>query len=277
MNRIHTNTLIILFTLCASAIGAQSTQHQFPLTIKPYNDVLIYLGDASDNFYYGDATDGFLFPPPVCELRTHALNLLIAVQNRLGLERIALLRPRHGAEGLALIDTTDVAPEISYPGDFLISNQPGLGLILAAADSLPIIYIDPAHHAAGIAHAGWRSTALHVAERVVEAMKEAFGSNPHELQILFGPSIRGCCYEMKEPALSQLGVEIDGHCARMHEGKVFVDLPACNRQQLIACGVQPANITTRLNLCTMCNPQFCSYRRNGLRAGRQFSVVAITP
>jgi len=266
MKKLKQLATTLLFVTLA---GTARANHQFPLTIKPHPDVNIYLGNSSD---------GLFFPPTIAALQKHAFDILTTVQKKLGLERFALLKPLYRTDGRTIMANTETPPALACPGDYLVSNQPGLGLITATADCIPIIYIDPVHHAIGIAHAGWRSTAQQIATRVVHAMHEAFETDPKDLQIIFGPSIRGCCYEMQQDTFGELGVEIDGKCAHKDdEDKIFVDLSVCNQRQLIACGVQPDNIALRFNLCTKCNPPFFSYRRDGSRAGRQLSVVAITP
>ena len=53
--------------------------------------------------------------------------------------------------------------------DALITNTPGLALVVFTADCTPILLWDSATGAVGAAHAGWRGTASGIAARVVEA------------------------------------------------------------------------------------------------------------
>ena len=255
-----------LLALASTTINSEPISN-FPITIKPYEKIVIY---------FGNTTDGFFFPPPVETLRKHAFNILTSINKKLGLERFTLLKPLYGNTG-HIITGSDHTSAALLTGDYLISNTPERALMTATADCIPIICIDPVHCAVALIHAGWRSTAQHVTSRVIEQMKKIFNTDPCELQIIFGPGIRGCCYTVDEERVTQLGIAIDGECARKTEdGKLFVDLSVCNQKQLINCGVQSDNIATRFNRCTMCDTQFFSYRREGSRAGRQLSVIALT-
>jgi copper oxidase (laccase) domain-containing protein len=48
---------------------------------------------------------------------------------------------------------------------------------------------------------------------------------------------------------------------KKHDGKLFFDNMALNRQQLITVGVKPENIDDSKNDCTICNTKYHSYRR----------------
>ncbi len=62
--------------------------------------------------------------------------------------------------------------------DALVTDAPGLALLLRFADCQPIILYDPARRALGLVHAGWRGLAQGIARRAVETMQEAFGTKP---------------------------------------------------------------------------------------------------
>jgi copper oxidase (laccase) domain-containing protein len=54
----------------------------------------------------------------------------------------------------------------------------------------------------------------------------------------------------------------------------YLDLAESNRRQLEVCGVALDRIYVA-GICTMCNGEFHSYRRDKEQAGRMFSVVGI--
>ena len=49
--------------------------------------------------------------------------------------------------------------------DALVSNQPGIVLVVQVADCVPVLMADARRGAAGAAHAGWRGTAAGVRAR----------------------------------------------------------------------------------------------------------------
>lgn len=65
--------------------------------------------------------------------------------------------------------------------DGLITNVPGLILGTFYADCVPLLFVDPVHHAIGCSHSGWRGTVGEMGKKTVEAMREAYGSRPEDI------------------------------------------------------------------------------------------------
>ena len=83
----------------------------------------------------------------------------------------------------------------AYPEcDGLVTNVPGLALVVFTADCTPILLHDPVTGAVGAVHAGWRGTAKEIAARAVEAMVSAFGTKPCDIRAAIGPNIAQCCF-----------------------------------------------------------------------------------
>ncbi len=152
--------------------------------------------------------------------------------------------------------------------DGLITDRPGIALFATYADCYPIVLWDPEHHAAGLAHAGWRGTEARVAARAVEAMGREFGSRPESLKAVIGPGICGRCYEVGE----EVGSRFDPRFVRDSEtGRLLLDLAAANRSQLEEAGVGGVY---SIDLCTKETGFLPSHRRapDGTRFG---GIVAI--
>ena len=79
--------------------------------------------------------------------------------------------------------------------DALVTNEPGVALVIFTADCTPIVFYDPVTGAVGAAHAGWKGTALGIAAKTVEAMVHHFGCDPANIRAAIGPNISGCCFE----------------------------------------------------------------------------------
>ena len=187
-------------------------------------------------------------------------------------DRVVTARQVHGNH--VAVVTAGAGGQVIPGTDGLVTNAPGLALMLRFADCQPILLYDPAHHALGLIHAGWRGVAEGIAYRAVETMREAFGSRPQELIAGLGPAIGPCCYTVGHKVASVMGYALPDWSQVMSlqgEDRWRFDLPAANAQQLAAAGVQAIE---QAHLCTGCHSdEFFSHRADNGRTGR-FAVVA---
>ena len=166
--------------------------------------------------------------------------------------------------------------------DALITDEPGLPLLLCFADCTPILFLDPVHRAVGIAHGGWKGTVRRIAAKTVLRMQQEFGTRPEELLAAIGPSIGPCCYEVGPEVERQFKEAFPGHEAKLfshpdEEGGTHLSLWAANRLQLEEAGVLPEHID-EARTCTACHHEdFFSYRADGGRTGRLGAVIALRP
>jgi polyphenol oxidase len=151
-------------------------------------------------------------------------------------------------------------------GDALIENTPGRLIAVKTADCIPILVVDPRQRAVAAVHAGWRGTVQGIAARAVQDMQKRFSSRPEDLLVAIGPGIGKCCYEV--------GPEVAGQFAEFADSHRHVDLSSANRNQVAGCGV-PLDQIYAADLCTLCNSDFHSFRRDKQQAGRMLSVVGI--
>lgn len=157
-------------------------------------------------------------------------------------------------------------------GDALLENTPGSLVAVKTADCIPILIVDPVHRAVAAVHAGWRGAARKIAIRAIEEMGKKFSSRPQDLHAAIGPGIGKCCYEVGpdvamqfreyEPTLSDI------------THPIHLDLAEINRRQIAAGGV-PTNQIYVAGICTMCERDFHSFRRDKEHAGRMLSVVGL--
>lgn len=191
----------------------------------------------------------------------------------LGLDSGRVVSPRqvHGNRVVAV--TAGDAGEVVSNADGLITDAPGIALLLRFADCQPIILYDPAHHALGLIHAGWRGVAQAISRRAVEMMQETFDSRPADLIAALGPAIGPCCYTVGQNVASAMGYALPNwnRVMTLEEDTWRLDLPAANAQQLAAAGVRTLE---QAHLCTACHThEFFSHRAEKGRTGR-FAVVA---
>ena len=159
------------------------------------------------------------------------------------------------------------------PGsDALVTNLPGLALLIRTADCLPTFFADPIHRAIGLAHAGWRGLAAELPARVIMAMRRAYRSRAEELTAAIGPSIRACCYDVGPEFEARLSPFV-----QEHRGCRTCDLIGAAMAQLYGCGVKPERILDS-QLCTACEvDRWFPLRREGHATGRLTSLIVLKP
>ena len=162
-----------------------------------------------------------------------------------------------------------------YPEcDALVTNDPGVALMVFTADCTPILFHDPVTGAVGAAHAGWRGTASAIAAKVVAVMGREFGARPEDIRAAIGPNIGKCHFEtdadVPDAMRDAFGSEVETYIERRGE-KYFLDLKAINALVLRRAGVKYIEIS---NDCTMCSPdRFWSHRVTRGKRGSQGAVI----
>lgn len=172
----------------------------------------------------------------ICTDQTHTTNVL-----RVGKEE-------------AGIGVTKSRPYTDVDG--LITNEPGVILSTFYADCVPLYFVDSVHKAIGLSHSGWRGTVGRMGQKTLEAMKEAFGTNPSDIYAAIGPSICQDCYEISEDVAEHFYKEFEGHGEEIlinkGNGKYQLDLWKTNEIVMLEAGVLPEHLAVT-NVCTCCN------------------------
>ena len=130
--------------------------------------------------------------------------------------------------------------------DALVTNQPGICLMVLSADCVPVLLFEPEKRVVAAVHAGWRGTAANIVVETVRVMQENFGCDPQRVVAAIGPSIGKCCFEVGEEVARVFQQLFPGNQAIVglgkQPGKYQVDLWEANRKELLACGVKNENI-----------------------------------
>lgn len=173
----------------------------------------------------------------------------------------------------------DPYEKVTYEADGLVTDLPGVTLVIFSADCLPILYYDPVRQVVAAAHAGWRGTAADIAGAVVRKMEEVYGCDPQNILAAIGPGIGPCCFEThgEVPAAMEeaYGPAAAPFLRPLSGGKFRVDLKGLNALALTRAGVDPARIDTDGD-CTMCLPEkYWSHRRLGDRRGSMAALIQL--
>jgi YfiH family protein len=153
--------------------------------------------------------------------------------------------------------------------DAYITDEKNLPIAIRTADCVPVFIFDPRHRVIGLAHAGWRGTYKAIAAKTVQRMREKFDSQPSDLKIVLGPSIRECCYQVGEEFRHYFLSHV-----KDRGGYLYADVTGVNRDQLLQAGVRQENIFDS-GICTCCNKNYFSFRRDGAKAGRMISLMML--
>jgi YfiH family protein len=136
----------------------------------------------------------------------------------------------------------------------------GIAAMVLTADCIPVVL--GAEGAVGALHAGWRGLGAGVLEEGVVALREVGGWG--DIVAIVGPCAGACCYEVGE----EVHAAFDG----AHRHGSHIDLRAIARERLLAAGVAEVR---DVDVCTICDERYFSYRREGARAGRQAALAWI--
>ena len=229
----------------------------------------IYFGNAEDEL---DPEQYLHYSPGT---RLLDLDSYKKLEKPLCLNSLIFLHQVHSDQGVVITSESFIEP-FKQDGDYLVTNQKHVGIGVMTADCLPIIFYDNMRHVVAIAHAGWKGSVQQIAPNVIQKMQRQFGTNIEQLRVFFGPSAKGCCYEVDESFPEHLEPFAFGQQAlRKEERGLMFDLPLFNRLQLEDIGVPKEAFKLDYNFCTMCDLSYCSYRREGNKSHRQMTTVAL--
>jgi len=156
--------------------------------------------------------------------------------------------------------------------DGLITREQNLILAVKTADCLPIFIVDPKNKIVGLVHSGWKGTVANIAAVAVEEFKK-LDSNPAELLVAIGPSIKKCHYDISEARQKEM-IGLKKYFSQTN-GKTFVDLRTAVVDELIIAGISKDNIDDETP-CTMCEPEkYFSYHSSGRIEDGLLSVISI--
>ncbi len=181
----------------------------------------------------------------------------------------------HGVE-VAIAEAPRSPESPHLQADAIITNKPGLTLMMRFADCVPIMLHDPVRKVAGIAHAGWMGTVRGTLRFAVEAMQGRYGSSPADILAAIGPSIGPDHYEVGPDVVIQVQQAFGNDAASLlsvNAGSMKFDLWAANRLLLERAGVRHVEVA---GLCTACHTgDWYSHRAEKGRTGRFGAMIAL--
>jgi len=192
--------------------------------------------------------------------------------------QVVLAEQVHG-DGVAVVRAATGGVPVAG-ADALVTDVPGLLLMLFFADCVPVYLVDPTRKAVGLAHAGWRGAAANIAARTVRTMTDELGCSPSSCLAAVGPCIAGESYEVgpevadrfrSMPAARASNVVLP----RSEFGGTFgLNLRAVVFQQLLQAGLRASSIAVCDEDTFRNRRDFFSYRRDGA-TGRMGAFLGV--
>ena len=196
---------------------------------------------------------------------------------------IVMSRQIH-SDQVRTVTTADIKPDLfapeGYEADGLVTDIPGVPLVIFSADCLPVLLYDPTRRVIAAVHAGWRGTAAGIVRNAAQKMIDHYGCRPENLLAAIGPGISKCCFEthadVANAMMDALGMHALPCLETLPAGKFRVDLKRLNAQWLINLGVPEDHISIS-GECTACHPEkYWSHRLAGDQRGSQIAVLQLS-
>ena len=205
------------------------------------------------------------------------------VRKALGLDHLVFAAQVHGRAVVQVSGPPKGAAPVGE-ADALITDQPGLGLVCQTADCTPILILDTARPAIAAIHSGWRGTVQNIVQATLDAMKQAYGTQPGDCRAAIGPSISAPHYRVGPEVVAQFEALLPTSRGVLSpkdpEGGAHLDVAEACRRQLVLAGVPEAAVW-RSTECTYANEHtLFSARRSHHRGetgvfGGQAGIIAL--
>ena len=184
----------------------------------------------------------------------------------------------HGTDALIVDRPVTGADRFEGGWDALITDQPGVTVVVRTADCVPVLVYDRRCKAVAAIHAGWRGALARIVPKTIELMVARFAIQTGDLRVSIGPSAGPCCYEVDHAVLEPLRSDRQDWPSLLNDdrgSKARLDLKALVRRQTAESGIPPEQITV-VNVCTICHPAlFHSYRREGRVNGTMLNGITL--
>ncbi len=186
---------------------------------------------------------------------------LVFLKQGHGCDVVAIQAPDNSLDGLTM--------EGRLAGDAMITNVPGLNLMIQVADCQAVLMIDPISNVVANVHSGWRGSLWNIIGATITRMEMQFGSVPGDIIAGIGPSLGPCCAEFVN-----YRSELPEAFWKYGDARNHFNFWSASYDQLCGAGVLKENISLA-HICTKCNADlFFSYRR-ARTTGRFAAVIGL--
>ena len=194
------------------------------------------------------------------------------INNLIGISKLIKLKQIHS--NIVRRVSYDTKDESSLEGDALISSFRGICIGVYTADCIPVLLYDKQHCIVAAVHAGWRGTLGGVISETLKNMKLNHNSDPANIVSVIGPGIAKCCFEVDKDIASKFIEKFQetDNFIYPYNSKFILDLQHINKEMLKKEGVKNIEV---IDICTKCDTNYYSYRREGQGVGSQLSFIGL--
>ena len=136
------------------------------------------------------------------------------------------------------------------------------------ADCQAVVMFDARNRVIANIHCGWRGSASRILTLAVKEFASVYGSSPKDLWVGISPSLGPCCGEFKHWRTMLLEWLHAFRCNGNH-----IDFWQVSISELSEAGIPKRQIYCA-SICTVCNQEYFSYRRDKT-TGRLATVVVM--
>lgn len=191
--------------------------------------------------------------------------LIMAKKYDFDLNKLFYMNQVHG-NNVVIVDEN--SPRLIDNCDGLITKEKNLTLMVMVADCIPILFMDKIKGVIAAVHAGRNSTFQKIAQVTALKMIEQLGCKAENIEVILGPSIQKCCYEVN----TQMAQIVETSFGKEFTNGRLIDLQGINKKLLNNIGIKNISIS---KICTKCSEEeFFSYRIDKT-CGRFAGIITI--
>jgi polyphenol oxidase len=154
-------------------------------------------------------------------------------------------------------------------------TQEKCSLLIKTADCLPVLLFENKKMIIGAVHAGWKGLHLGILNEAVAEICKMGGQTKNIIAVI-GPHIGQCCYSVSDKFLKNFSDKYLANKTVLHKNKKpFLDLGIIAVTNIINLGVPKKNIEI-MDVCTCCNKDYFSYRRDKKETGRMYNIITLS-
>lgn len=158
--------------------------------------------------------------------------------------------------------------EYNY-SDAVITDLKNAFLCVSIADCAAILLYDKNKEIIAAIHSGWKGTKMKIVEKTILHMNENFKTNSSDLLAFISPMAQKERYEVGDEFLNYF----DSKYLEKTSDKLYFDNKTANYDILLK--YLPKENIEVSDVCTIENNNWHSYRRDGLKSGRNMAFIAI--
>ena len=194
------------------------------------------------------------------------------INNLIGISKLIRLKQIHSN----IVHEVDcnTEQESDLQGDALVCSSRGICIGVYTADCIPILLYDIKNSVIGAVHAGWKGTLNGVISETLKNMKLNHNSDPANIVSVIGPGIGKCCFEVDKDIASKFIEKFQetDNFIYPYNSKFILDLQHINKEMLKKECVKNIEV---IDICTKCDTNYYSYRREGQGVGSQLSFIGL--